>query len=348
MATVILTSATTRGTARMVTSTEGFPLDSWEIDCRDGAGGTPTAAQGNLNAGVNVQDTYVSGLDLTTRRCGRYFMAFDTTALTETAQSAILWVFKQTTGLNNGDIIPVKATAPTTTTNIVGTDYNAIFQYETGYAMNANTVGNVVDYADSVTTVWNNGWNAIPLNAAAVADLNTLAQFKLALVDYTYDYLYTSPTPGDPGTSVGNAINGGTNAPYLEIETGLGQYVLSIDPNATLKVNSVPKANIRLVNRVGAYTFFRATTGGANSSLNPGCQIPFPGTTPLYCTVPYTSLAVGNFVFNDYLLTSPFNGGDLWFALWFRIGDNGWIDRLYQISATGQITNISAAGACLF
>jgi hypothetical protein len=347
--TTFLTSAVTRGSVRSSSSTEGFPFDPWTFDVRDGNGGFFSAAVNTNNtAAINVRDTYTSGLDITTRICARYFLAFNTSSITESVTSAALYIFKQTAGLGNGDFMPVKATAPTTSTNITTADYNAIFQYETGYAMDSNTFGNVVDYADLPTLGTVNGWNAVTLNAAACTDINTLTEFKLALVNYTYDYLYQEPTPGSPGTNVGNGINAASNPPYLEIETGLGQYVLSINPDGTTSVNFVPKATIRLVNRVGAYTFFRATTGGANDSSNPGCQIPFPGTTPLYCVKPYVSLQVGDFVFNDYTLASPFNGGSNWWALWFRTADSSWTDRLYRISNTGEITTISTAGACLF
>lgn len=348
MATVFLTAAATRGCVRVTTGAEGFPLDPWTYDTRDAIGSLPVAATGNLNAAVNVQDTYSSGLDFTTRRCSRYFMAFDTSSITESVTSATLWIFKQTAGLGNGDFIPVKATAPDLINNIDSTNYDAIFQYEDGYPMDSNTLGNVVDYANGQTVGTVNGWNAISLNTAACSDINALSELKIALVNYSYDYLYVNPAGGSPGTNVGNGINGGTNAPYLEIETGIGQYVFSIDPLNTATVNPVPTANVRLVNRVGAYTFFRASTGGANSISNPGCQIPFPGTTPLYCTSTYSNLQVGNFVFNDYALTSPFNGGSNWWALWFRTADPSWTDRLYQISATGEILSITGAGACLF
>lgn len=346
MATFFLTSATTRGTARLNTLTEGFPLDPWTVDCRDGFGGLPTAAQGNLNAAINVQDTYTSFTDFTTRRCGRYFMAFNTSSITESVQSATLWVYKASGGLSNGDFIPVKATAPTTATNIVGADYDAIFQYETGYPMDSNTIGNVVDYADTPTNTWSFGWNAIPLNGAAFTDINALTEFKIALVNYTYDYLYTSPTPGDPGTSVGNQINGATNAPYLEIETGIGQYVLSINPILVSNVNTVPPANILFVNRTGSIEIFRWDTGGVGGPSNPGCS---GASNAPYIPI-YTQLGInainGDTVYTNATLTSVFNGGGLYWVVDAAFNNPSYSGQQWQISALGIITDTSQG--CLF
>ena len=353
MATVFLTAAATRGSVRSTTSTEGFPFDPWTYDCRDGFGGFfGVAVNTNNTKAIAAQDTYTSGLGITTRQCARYFMAFDTSSITETVQSATLWVFKQSVGFSNGDFIPVKATAPTTASNITTADYSAIFQYETGYAMDSNTIGNVVDYADSPTTSWITGWNAIPLNTAARGDINTLTELKLALVNYTYDYLYQEPISGSPGTNVGNAINAASNPPYLEIETGTGQWVLSINPALTFKVDGATGTNIRNVNILTSYTLWR----GPNSSVDPTPPVPpaaacFYNGDPvtliaLYCSKPLPSIIVGDIVYTDYLKTTTFNGGSLWWGISQTNPGSTYNGNLYQISSVGQIIAISA-GECL-
>ena len=347
MATFFLTSATTRGAVRVASFTEGFPLDPWTFDARDGNGGVPGAVVNTNNtAAINVQDTYTSGLDVTNRKCGRYFMAFDTSSITETVQSATLYIYKQSAGLSNGDFIPVKATAPTTTTNIVGADYDAIFQYETGYPMDSNTIGNVVDYADTATNTWSFGWNAIPLNGAARTDINTLTEFKIALVNYTYDYLYANPPSGSPGTNVGNGINAASNPPYLEIETGIGQYVLSINPILVSNVNTVPPANIQFVNRTGSIEIFRWDTGGVGGSSNPGCS---GGTNAPYIPI-YTQLGInainGDTVYTNATLTSVFNGGGLYWVVDAAFNNPSYSGQQWQISTLGTITDTSQG--CLF
>ena len=353
MATYFLTAAATRGSVRSTTSTEGLPFDPWTVDCRDAVNGFVTATVNTNNTkALLVQDTYTSGLDQTIRVCARYFMAFNTSSITETVQSATLFVYKQSLGLGNGDLIPVKATAPTTASNVTTLDYNAIFQYEVGYPMDSNTVGNVVDYADSPTASWVTGWNAISLNTAARGDINALTEFKVALVSYTYDYLYIDPSGGSPGTNIGNGINALSNPPYLEIETGSGQWVLSINPASTFKVNGATGTNIRNVNIISSYTLWR----GPNSSVDPTPPVPpaaacfyngDPVTlTALYCSKPLPSIIVGDIVYTDYLKTTTFNGSSLWWGISQTNPGSTYDGNLYQISSVGQIIGISA-GACL-
>jgi hypothetical protein len=348
MATVFLTAAATRGTVRFNTATEGFPLDPWTVDVRDGLGfGAPQAQVNANNTGaINVTDTYTSGLDLTSRRCSRFFMAFDTSSITETVQSATLWVFRQTAGASSGDFIPVKATAPTVSTNIANADYDAIFQYETGYPMDSNTVGNVVDYANAPITFWPLGWNAIPLNGTALTDINALSELQIALVNYTYDYLYQEPTPGSPGTNVGNGINSFTNPPYLEIETGVGQYVLSINPNLTSNVNNAATANIKFVNRVGVMPVYRWDTGGVASSSNPGCS---GGVNRPYVPI-YTQNGIsavnGDIVYTDAAGTALFNGGGLYWVVDASSNNPFYSGQQWQITSLGVITDTSQY--CLF
>jgi len=343
MADIFITSAATRGGVRVTSSTDGLPFDPWTYDVRDNITGYVPSAGVNTNntKAVGVQDTYSSGLDLTTRSCNRYFMAFDTSAITENVLYAELWINKMSAGFGNGDFIPVKATAPTTVTNIASIDYGAIFQYEQGYAMNANTIGNVVDYADSPTTSWVTGWNSVVLNTAACADINALTQFKLALVNYTYDYLYQEPIGGSPGTNVANGINAATNPPYLYIETGSGQWVLSIDPALTFKVNGVTGTNIKFVNRVGVYALYRTSGSAVANPGAPVCDLTFSGTDPVYCIHGIGSIIIGDYVYTDALMTTPLVGGNLYYGIWNAIGDPSWSGDLYQISNTGQVTAIS-------
>jgi hypothetical protein len=268
-------------------------------------------------------------------------MAFDTSVITEPVTAVTLWIFKQALGLGNGDFIPVKATAPSTTVNVSGSNYNSIFQYQVGAPMNANGLGNVVDYADNATYGTLDGWNAITLNAVACTDINLLTQFKLALVNYTYDYLYQSPSFG---TNDGTAINALSNPPYLEITTGVGQWVLSINPGVTKKVDGVTGTNIKFINRVGAYALYATSPGGVAGAGNPGCSLTFSGTTPLYCVHPVSGLIVGDFVYTNPTMTTPFVGGALWYGIWNVIGDPSWYGNLYQISNTGQITATDIGG----
>ena len=210
--------------------------------------------------------------------------------------------------------------------------------------MDSNTIGNVVDYADAPETTWVTGWNQITLNTTACGDINALSVLKIALVNYTYDYLYQNPPPGDPGTNVGNGINAATNPPYLEIETGVGQWVLSINPALVSNVNTVPEANIKFVNRAGAIGLFRGSTGGIAGPSNPACGTAGSGAyTQVYAQYGI-STPVGGIVYTDVGLTTPFNGS----ALYWPVNEipSSYSGGQWQISATGTIMDDTQS--CLF
>ena len=334
---VTINSATTRGRVSVTTVDTGVPAEPWEIWTRDNLAGNIPAAGVNTNdtRAVAVRNTFVGGGGgTTTGLCSRYFMAFSTSSIVSGVSSATLYIFKQTLGLGNGDFIPVKATAPSTTVNISGFDYDEIFQYEIGYPMNANTLGNVVDYASTATYGTSDGWNAIPLNTAACSDISSLAQFKLALVNYTYDYLYQSPLTG---TNIGNGINANTNPPYLLITLYNGK-VLSIPIELTSHINPVTSTTVRLINVLGAYTLYRSNVGGVGGTSNPGCSFGTnPPIIPIYTVKSFNSSVTGDYVYTDIGLTTVFNGGGNYWVVDVVSGDPNYAGFQWQISNTGQI-----------
>jgi streptogramin lyase len=159
------------------------------------------------------------------------------------------------TGDGDHDIMVVEATAPSTTTNISAADFKAISGYNNGGSMSGNTT----DYI-STPVAPTNGWNAISLNANAIEAFNSGQEFRIALVDYIYDYQYLPP-PLNSLIYTGIIISGNLE-PYLVVETGtpgLGQYVLSISPESYSNVNSVPQGNIKLVNRLEVPAGYQTT-----------------------------------------------------------------------------------------
>jgi hypothetical protein len=178
--------------------------------------------------------------DYYTGYCGRYFATFSTTGVPTQANSITLYVHILTVADN--DLRVVAASAPGTGTNISSGDYNSILGLDNYLPMS----GNVTDYVDSEYTP-SIGWNAIPLNATAINDFNSQPELPLAIVDSAYDYNLTSPALGAINET---GISAGTSGPYLLVETAIEQRVLSINPNVMAKVNPVPTANIKLVNRV--------------------------------------------------------------------------------------------------
>jgi hypothetical protein len=382
MATTNITSAATRGSVRIreTQSTNPFYTNSWLNEIRDNSeyNFVPQAVVNTNNpTAITAEFEFDVFNGTVTGVCSRYFMAFDTSAITTSVSSATLYIFRTTTGANNGDFIPVMATAPTTSTNIGGGNYNSIHNYQIGSPMNANVgIGNVIPYANSAPyTLPNAGYNGIPLNAAARLDINLESQIKIALVNYTFDYLYQEI---DGGGSYEVGINGQTNPPYLLVETGLGQWVLSINPNSTLKVDSVPRVNIKLVNRLDTIPLATTTTTTTTSTTTAAptstttsapaqrylhrIDIENLGLTGKYASYLYPIQNNGSFaptsgdfvdlyswdqilVVGSYLYASPtgqdyINGGSYW-----RQGGGGRVNNVtnppvYQIGTFGQIEAI--------
>jgi hypothetical protein len=162
-------------------------------------------------------------------------MAFDTTSITSVPASATLYIYCSTNFTS--DLIVVKVTAASsfsTSVNVATTNYSNI----QGYSLGQDWTGFVTDYS-SVASFFTSGWNAIPLNSTALSDMNSLTQFKLSLVNYTYDYLYNAPIL----SGVATGITALTNAPYI-VYTSFGNKVYSIPFTSVAKVNDVLNANI--------------------------------------------------------------------------------------------------------
>ena len=227
-----INSSTTRGSVRVT----GFDtiFSSWE-EVRDVTNGTAAAVNTN-NTGAIGADEVFSKFG-TSWSCRRYFMAFDTSSVTSVPGSATLYVYGNTNA--SSDLIAVRATAPTTSTNVATTDYSNI----DGYVQTLTMDGYVTEYSDPISSGWNTtGYNAIPLTAAALSDMDSSSTLQVALVNYTYDYLYS----GWFGGSYLTGINI-TNQPYIEY-TGFGGKIFSIPLADISKVNDVLKGNINKMN----------------------------------------------------------------------------------------------------
>jgi hypothetical protein len=265
--------------------------------------------------------------------CGRYFATFSTTGVPTQANSITLYVHILTVADN--DLRVVAASAPGTGTNINSGNYDSILGLDNYLPMS----GNVTDYVNSEYTP-SIGWNAIPLNATAINDFNSQPELPLAIVDNAYDYNLTSPTLGSINET---GISAGTSGPYLLVETGIGQWVLSINPAVTAKVNTVPEANIKFVNRTGAIQIFRSITGGTGGTLNPACTFGTGPSIPIYTRFGMQA-ANGDIVYTDNGLTVPFNGSNIYWGIDPIAGSTGWGGTQWQISTIGQIGNVSDCG----
>jgi hypothetical protein len=231
-----ITSAATRGAVRTRTSSLIFGA-SW-FDVRDQTNGTSVSV--NTNDSTAIRASEVSAAGTTTWDNNRYFIAFDTTSITSTPSSATLYIYGSTSV--NTDLIAVKVTSGSsfnTTTNVATTNYSNI----QGYSLGVDWTGFVTDYS-GVVSFPVLGWNAITLNSTALSDMNSLNTFKLALVNYSNDYLYDPP--------LGNyrlGLSSLSFAPYIDYGTGgyTGK-VLSIASASISKVDGVLKSTISKIN----------------------------------------------------------------------------------------------------
>ena len=348
MASYNVTSATTRGSVYVAGTPVPSPSPTWLYEARDNLNLIAPSPVVNADFGEAVEASWVTlvapnpspppfGTPGSYQAvCSRYFAAFSTVSVLTQAISIQLYVHI----INGGNELRiVKASAPSTAAGVTGGNYKAIPGLTNGTGMG----GLVTDYAGPFPSP-PVGWNAYQLNANAVNDFNSQPELRLAIVDSAYDYDYFEMPFGSVQST---GISAGTSGPYLLVQTALEQWVLSINPTVTAKVNPVPEANIKLVNRVGAIQIFRWDTGGVGGPSNPGCG-PF-GSAPPYIPI-YTQFGMsapnGAIVYSDAALTTPFNGGALYWSVDPIQNNPGYSGQQWQISALGVITDTSQS--CLF
>jgi uncharacterized delta-60 repeat protein len=262
MATYNVTSATTRGSVYVNGTPVPSPSPTWLDEARDNLNSIGPSPVVNNDFDNAVEASWVTlvapnpspppGTPGSYQAvCSRYFAAFSTASVPSPALSIQLYVHFRTNAENELRI--VKASAPSTTAGVTGGNYKAIPGLTNGTGMG----GLVTDYTGPLPSP-PLGWNAIQLNANAVNDFNSQPVLQLAIVDSAYDYGYVEVPPF---TVQRTGISAGTSGPYLLVETGLGQWVLSINPSLAAKVNPVSQANIKLVNRVAQLNFGTAASG---------------------------------------------------------------------------------------
>ena len=128
-------------------------------------------------------DRYGTAIRATNGRNGfniyRHFMAFDTSAITNIPVSATLKIYGYS---NNGsDVIPIRIAAAATgdtSTNFSADDFDQVTNMK---------------YAEHISS-WNtSGYNTFTLNQDALNRIASLDTFKVALVNFTYDFSNSAP-----------------------------------------------------------------------------------------------------------------------------------------------------------
>ena len=182
-----------------------------------------------VNAGENQYDVY------------RYFLAFDTSGVTATPDSATLKIHGFS--YNNAQLIIVKVHASATGDS--GTDYVAgDFDKVTSTA-----------YSSEVTSWSASAYNEITLNSTALSDMASLDEFKIAVIDHDFDYSDSAPPASTTRrTGMYFANQSGTSKDplisYVEGSAGYGHSVSGLASDNIATVIGVATANIAKVSGV--------------------------------------------------------------------------------------------------
>ena len=114
--------------------------------------------------------------------CYRYFAAFDTSGISVKPESAKLKLYGYL--FTSAQIVVVKANAGATggtSTDYVAADFN----------QTSSTA-----YSSEITSFTNGAYNEITLNDAALTDMASLDEFKIAVIDHDYDFSNQTPPNG--------------------------------------------------------------------------------------------------------------------------------------------------------
>ena len=168
---------------------------SWET-ARNHAGITYDNNNSRDSAPILLEHLSAKGGGGTNTNFRRAFMYFDTSGISVTPSEATLKI----RGYANGgaDVIAVRSTAADP---IVAGGFNDLYGASTALGNSdgsgAGTLAGVsgLTYSSAITSWDTSAYNNIALNSTALADMVSLDDFKICLMDYDYDYLDISPTP---------------------------------------------------------------------------------------------------------------------------------------------------------
>ena len=172
------------------------------------------AALRSATAGVSTENDRRSGLMAGTRHSARGyllvrgFFEFDSSGISIAPSSATLKIYGEVS--TNSDVIVVRSEQSST---LVDADFDALYGASTPLGAsdgnNAGTLAGVsgLAYSASHTSWTKSGYNEITLIAPAFADMASLSLFKVAVIDYDYDYL---------DAVIANNTNVGSGAYYAD------------------------------------------------------------------------------------------------------------------------------------
>jgi len=197
-----------------------------------------TGTGGPIQNAFNLARVGGSGVNNTTRQYAVYtkyasasevklyrgFFAFDTSGITVAPASATLKIYNASTGAVTANTILVKVNAGAA---INLTDVVAVGDFDqiTGFVAEASMSGNATDYSAQVSSgTSGSSYVEYTLTSDALADMASLSVFKVAVVEYSYDYL-NNVVDGTPGallkTFYIDWADAASNQPYIDYVAGV-------------------------------------------------------------------------------------------------------------------------------
>ena len=213
--------------------------DGW-INCRNSLTGS-SAANSTVRS---TSGTWIKKWNTNKFTIRRSFFAFDTSAVgadpdaDDCAAAATLKIYGFTYG--TGDVIIVKATAPDLSTGVATGDFNALYGWNSSFEPSDLTV-----YSDEVATWSTSGYNDITLNFKARRDMASLDVFKVAIIEYDYDYLGVEFNPGSSGEVFNGMYYNHANSladgkrPYIDYTAGVCGYTNTVNGVAGASILNV-------------------------------------------------------------------------------------------------------------
>ena len=167
---------------------------------------------------------YISGRGATVVNISRYFIEFDTSGISVAPEEAFIGLYGRAVVNNDNPVIVVRGTQAT---GSVATDsfndiYNASTELGNSDASGTGTLAGVSGLTySSTTTSWStSGYNLIPLNATALADIASMDEFKVCVMA-TQDYLDSISVGYDKYLSWhSDAYSGTSRDPLLKYTAG--------------------------------------------------------------------------------------------------------------------------------
>ena len=199
---------------------------SWVL-ARTSAGNT---ADNNNSRDASASFIYVqSGRGGTQYGIRRSFMFFDTSSISVAPSEATLKIYGFAYGTSNVIILRSTASDPISSSGFNDL-YGVTDEFSNSDGVGAGSLSGIsgLEYATRTTSWSSTGWNDIDLNSTALDDMASLDDFKICIMDWTYDFRDAGPSSTVQSGWYWTESTSTTLDPYIDYTAGV-----SVTDNAT-------------------------------------------------------------------------------------------------------------------